>query len=53
MINFLVGSHFLENVQFGDTINPCDVEVHAGDGINNEVPLVFFGDMFNNGVLGF
>ncbi len=53
MIDFLVGAHFLENVQFSDTIDPGDVKVHTGDGINDKVPLVFFADMFNNGILSF
>ena len=53
MIYFLVGSHFLEDFQLGNTINPGDVKVHTGDRIYNEVPLVLLRDMFNNGILGF
>lgn len=53
VIDFLIGAHFLENVQFSDTIDPGNIKVHAGDGIDYKVPLVFFTDMFNNGILSF
>jgi hypothetical protein len=53
MIDFLVGSHLLKDVQLGNAINPSKIKVHTGNRINNEVPAVLFSDMFNDSVLSF
>ena len=46
-----MGLHAGEGLLAKVAIDPGDVEVHIGDGVDNEVPFDFLGNMLNDCVL--
>ncbi len=53
MVDFLVGLHAGEEFWLDVVVGPADVEVEGGGGVSLHVPLMLFGDMFDDGILSF
>lgn len=52
MVDLLVRLHACEQFRLDVVVGPAEVEVEVGDRLGLQVPLVFAGDVFNDGVLG-
>jgi hypothetical protein len=53
MIDFLIGLHACKDLLSAVSIDPAEVKIKIGDGFSGDVPLEFFGDKPNDGVLAF
>lgn len=45
--------HSCEEFLADVSIHPANIEVEVGEGFDGQVPLELFGDVFDDGVLGF
>lgn len=52
MVDLLVRLHACEKIGLDMVVGPAEIKVEVGEGIGLEEPLVLFGDMLDDSVLG-
>ena len=53
MVYFLVGLHPCEKLRFDVRVSPAEVKIEEMGWVCLKEPLMFFGEMFDDSILGF